>query len=61
MFSMKPSTAGLIRLAEIIDDGAMRPVVSKVYPLAEATAAWTEAKSGHTRGKIVLEVSHHRE
>jgi NADPH:quinone reductase-like Zn-dependent oxidoreductase len=53
-FSMKPSSAGLIRLAELIDDGALKVVVTKTYPLREAATAWRE--SGHARGKTALEV-----
>lgn len=53
-FSMKPSSAGLIRLAELIDSGDLKVVVDKTYPLAEAATAWRE--SGHARGKTALEV-----
>jgi NADPH:quinone reductase-like Zn-dependent oxidoreductase len=56
MFSMKPSTAGLVRLGELIDDGSLRVVVSKSYPLAHAARAWTEQMAGHTQGKIALEL-----
>jgi NADPH:quinone reductase-like Zn-dependent oxidoreductase len=55
-FSMKPSSAGLIRLAELIDSGDLKVIVSEVFPLRDAPRAWTESKSGHTRGKIALEV-----
>lgn len=56
-FSMKPSSAGLIRLAELIDSGDLKVIVSQVIPLRDAPRAWTESKSGHVRGKIALEVS----
>jgi NADPH:quinone reductase-like Zn-dependent oxidoreductase len=55
-FSMKPSSAGLIRLAELIESADLKVVVSQVLPLRDAPRAWTESKSGHVRGKIVLEV-----
>jgi NADPH:quinone reductase-like Zn-dependent oxidoreductase len=55
-FSMKPSSAGLIRLAELIDSGDLKVVVSQVLPLRDAARAWTQSKSGHVRGKIALEV-----
>jgi NADPH:quinone reductase-like Zn-dependent oxidoreductase len=53
-FSMKPSSAGLIRLAELVDSGDLKVVVAKTYPLADAATAWRE--SGHARGKTALEV-----
>ena len=46
-FSMKPSSAGLIRLAELIDQGAVKVVVAKTYPPRDAATACAE--SGHAR------------
>ncbi|HXY34187.1 MAG TPA: zinc-binding dehydrogenase, partial [Planctomycetaceae bacterium] len=57
MMSMKASTENLRKLAELIDAGKLKTLVGKTYPLAQAREAWTEIMSGHTRGKIVLEVS----
>jgi NADPH:quinone reductase-like Zn-dependent oxidoreductase len=56
MFGMKPSAAGLLRLGELIESGDLKVVVSKVYPLAEVRRAWEEAKGGHSRGKVGIEV-----
>jgi NADPH:quinone reductase-like Zn-dependent oxidoreductase len=56
MFHMQPSTQGLGRLAELLDSGTIRTEVTHTYPLAQAQDAWREIISGHTRGKIVLEV-----
>jgi NADPH:quinone reductase-like Zn-dependent oxidoreductase len=36
---------------------AIRTVVTKAYPLSQAPDAWRYQMSGHTRGKVVLEVS----
>jgi len=55
--TMLPSTEGLTRLAELLDAATIRVVVTKTYPLAQARDAWAQSMSGHTRGKIVLEVS----
>ena len=35
----------------------IRTVVTKTYPLARAQDAWRNHMSGHTRGKVVLEVA----
>jgi NADPH:quinone reductase-like Zn-dependent oxidoreductase len=55
-FSMTPSSAGLIRLAELIDSGDLKVLVSQTLPLSDAATAWAQSKSGHTRGKIALEI-----
>jgi NADPH:quinone reductase-like Zn-dependent oxidoreductase len=57
MMGMKASTANLTRLAELLDAGKIKTVVTKTYSLAQARDAWTEIMSGHTRGKIVLQVA----
>jgi NADPH:quinone reductase-like Zn-dependent oxidoreductase len=57
MMQMKASTANLLKLAELLDAGKIKTVVTKTYPLAQAREAWTEIMSGHTRGKIVLQVA----
>jgi NADPH:quinone reductase-like Zn-dependent oxidoreductase len=57
MMSMKASATNLMQLAELLDAGKLKTLVAKTYPLAQARDAWTEIMSGHTRGKIVLEVA----
>lgn len=56
MLLMQPWTQGLTQLAELLDAGTIRTVVTKTYPLSQARDAWAEHLSGHTRGKVVLEV-----
>jgi NADPH:quinone reductase-like Zn-dependent oxidoreductase len=43
-------------IAALIDAGKVKPVISRVLPLAEARQAHTLLEAGHTRGKIVLQV-----
>ena len=47
----------LATLARLLDSGAIRVYVDRVFPLAEAAAAHLELEQGHTRGKIVLSVA----
>jgi NADPH:quinone reductase-like Zn-dependent oxidoreductase len=47
----------LVELAKLIDAGKIRPVVSQVFPLSEASKAHQQIETRHTRGKIVLSVS----
>ena len=41
-------------LADMLASGAIRPVVGRTYPLAEAVAALEHLESGQARGKVVL-------
>lgn len=53
---VKTITAQLREIAEIVDSGALTPMVRSVFPLSEANAAQELNRWGHTRGKIVLKV-----
>jgi NADPH:quinone reductase-like Zn-dependent oxidoreductase len=55
-FIVEPSGEQLRAIGDLIDAGQIQPIVSQVFPLAEARAAWEAAASGHARGKIVLRV-----
>ncbi|GIJ46091.1 NADPH:quinone reductase [Virgisporangium aliadipatigenens] len=54
---VEPDGAALRTIAALIDDGAVRVEVAKVFPLEEAGAAHAYGELGHTRGKIVLRVA----
>ncbi len=43
-------------LAQLIDAGAVTPVIEKSYPLGEAPEAIRHLHSGHARGKVVITV-----
>lgn len=50
------SDTQLAQIAQIIDSGELQVDVSEVLPLADAGKAHELIASGHTRGKIVLEM-----
>jgi NADPH:quinone reductase-like Zn-dependent oxidoreductase len=54
--NVKPSSSDLRQLAEMIESGAVRPVVGRTYPLIDAPDAIRELERGHARGKIVIRV-----
>jgi NADPH2:quinone reductase len=58
VLSMDPAgVAGAAdRLIELIDAGAIRPVVGSVYPLEEAAAAHHELDERRAMGKVVLRI-----
>ncbi|HEY7342743.1 MAG TPA: NADP-dependent oxidoreductase [Ktedonobacterales bacterium] len=55
-FIVEPSGEQLRAIGDLIDAGQVQPIVSQVFPLADARKAWEAAASGHARGKIVLRV-----
>jgi NADPH:quinone reductase-like Zn-dependent oxidoreductase len=52
-----PDAHVLEQLARLIDAKNIVPVVSQVFPLAEASKAHQQIETHHTRGKIVLKVA----
>jgi NADPH:quinone reductase-like Zn-dependent oxidoreductase len=42
--------------AKLIDEGKVKVIVSKVYPLEKVAEAQRESEAGHVRGKLVLEI-----
>lgn len=55
-FLVQPSRAQLLELGELLDRGALRPIVEATYPLASAREAYERGLLGHNRGKLVLVV-----
>jgi NADPH:quinone reductase-like Zn-dependent oxidoreductase len=47
----------LIELARLIDDGAIRPIVEAILPLAQARAAYERGARDHPRGKLILDAA----
>jgi NADPH:quinone reductase-like Zn-dependent oxidoreductase len=46
----------LSQVDALVDAGQLKPVVSHVFPLAEAQKAHALSETGHVRGKIVLKI-----
>jgi NADPH:quinone reductase-like Zn-dependent oxidoreductase len=55
--SSHPNSVELAEITKLIDDRKIKPIVSQVLPLTEATKADTQAETHHTRGKIVLKIA----
>ncbi|GAB3774309.1 NADP-dependent oxidoreductase [Spirosoma horti] len=49
-------TSSLSGTTQLINEGKVKAVVSKVYPLQQVADAHRESETRHVRGKIVLEV-----
>lgn len=54
---VQPDAQQLTSLAQLIDNGNLKPVVTEVLPLADVAKAHEMSETEHVRGKIVLEVN----
>ncbi len=52
-----PSADLLERIAELADAGKFKVYVEAAYPMTETKKAWMKSREGHTRGKLVIQVS----
>ncbi len=53
---IRPNADHLEAMAQLCDASKLKPVVTKILPLAEARAAHEAIETGHTAGKIVLQI-----
>jgi NADPH:quinone reductase-like Zn-dependent oxidoreductase len=54
-FVVEPNGPQLAELAGLVDAGALRPVVGRMVPFADAASVFTTEKDGHHPGKTVIE------
>lgn len=52
-----PSGSDLRTLKELIEAGKVSPVITKVFPMKDASKAFEFYGNGHSQGKIVIKVS----
>ncbi|WP_041262037.1 NADP-dependent oxidoreductase [Pseudofrankia inefficax] len=55
-FVVRPDRTELNRLAALVDDGRLRPVVARTYPLAQGREAFESGRGPRPPGKTVLVV-----
>jgi NADPH:quinone reductase-like Zn-dependent oxidoreductase len=55
--SVHPDAEDLGEIAQLIDAGKIKPIVTQVLPLNQAIAAQQQAATHHTRGKVVLRIA----
>lgn len=56
MLQTQSSAESLKKLAACIDAGEIKPLVGRTYPLAKAAQMWSDARTQHIEGKLVLNV-----
>ena len=54
---VRPDAGQLTAIAGLVDEGEVRVQVQEALPLADAARAHEQIESGHTRGKLVLNVA----
>ncbi len=52
----KAATERVELVARLVEEGKLRTVIDRVYPLAETAQALRELEQGHAKGKIVIRV-----
>jgi NADPH:quinone reductase-like Zn-dependent oxidoreductase len=53
---MSPSGAQLRELGALIDAGALRPVVDRVFPFEQSAEALAYLETGRAKGKVVVKL-----
>lgn len=53
---MRPDGGDLAEIAKMVDEGRLRPILHRVYDLADYAEAFAELERGRARGKIVIRV-----
>lgn len=56
LVTRRASGANLAKLARMVDEGAIRPVIDRVFRLDEVADAHRYLETGHARGKVVLQI-----
>ena len=53
---MQPNGEQLMLIKQLVENGVIKPIVDKVFPFSESIKALLYQKSGHAKGKIVINV-----
>ncbi|HEY0177856.1 MAG TPA: zinc-binding dehydrogenase [Pedobacter sp.] len=54
--SVTTYTSSLTGTTRLINEGKVKAVISKIYPLEQVADAHRQSETKHVRGKIVLEI-----
>jgi NADPH:quinone reductase-like Zn-dependent oxidoreductase len=55
-FLSNPNPDDLALLATLVEEGKLRPVIDRTYPLGETASALRHIETGHARGKVVVAI-----
>jgi NADPH:quinone reductase-like Zn-dependent oxidoreductase len=57
-FMAKLNQKDLDQLRELLEDGKMKPVIDRCYPLSEVAEAFRYFEEGHVKGKVIITLEH---
>jgi NADPH:quinone reductase-like Zn-dependent oxidoreductase len=57
VLTARPETERIELLSRMVDEGKLRTVIDRVYPLEETAQAIRHLEAGHAKGKIVIRVA----
>jgi NADPH:quinone reductase-like Zn-dependent oxidoreductase len=55
--STRSTTARLAKIAELVDAGALKPQVDKIFPLNQTAEALEHLRTARPRGKVIIRIS----
>jgi len=55
-FVSAPNHDDLVSLIQLVESGALKPVIDRTYRLAEVPAALAHIEGGHARGKVIVTI-----
>jgi NADPH:quinone reductase-like Zn-dependent oxidoreductase len=53
---MKANGVQLRLITRLIEDGAIHPVIDKVFPFESTNEAMAYVEAGHAKGKVVVKI-----
>ena len=54
---MRSDGAQLSEITALVESGAIKPIIDKVYPFASTADALTYLEQGRSKGKVVITVA----